>query len=79
MVIPLPPAEALVVNVARCLDAGSMIKQANSVLVEAACGVSYYREEGNVGGGRGAIPRTAPGPKLCLNVASINHRTIQQD
>jgi hypothetical protein len=27
---------------------------------------------------RGAIPRTAPDPKLCLNVASINHRTIKK-
>jgi len=51
MVLPPPPNEALVVNVARCLNAGSMIEQANSVLVEAACGViSYDREEGNVEG-----------------------------
>jgi len=26
---------------------------------------------------RGAIPRTSPGPKLCLNVSSINHSTIK--
>jgi len=45
MVLPLPSDEALVANVARCLDAGSMIKQANSVLVEAACGVGDDREE----------------------------------
>jgi hypothetical protein len=50
MVLPLPSDEALVANVARCLDAGSMIKQANSVLVEAACGVGDDREQDCVEG-----------------------------
>jgi hypothetical protein len=50
MVIPLLPDEGLLDDVARGLNAGSMIEQANSVLVEAAYGFGYHREESDVEG-----------------------------
>ena len=50
MVLPLTPDEALSVDVARGLDSGTMIEQVHCILVKAAYGVSYHREEGNVEG-----------------------------
>lgn len=50
MVLPLPPNEALVVNVTRGLDACTMMEQTNSVLVHPAHGVGDHREESSVHG-----------------------------
>ena len=50
MVLPLTPNEALVVDVARGLDSGSLIEQAHRILKQAPYSVGYHREEGNVEG-----------------------------
>ena len=39
MILPRTPDEALVVDVARGLDSGSMIEQAHSILIKATYGV----------------------------------------
>jgi hypothetical protein len=39
VILPLTPDEALVVDVARGLDSGSMIEQAHSILIKATYGV----------------------------------------
>ena len=59
MVLPLPPDEALVVNVATCLDADSMIKQANGVLA------SWRRPALSAMTGRKAMLRVLYG-RACL-------------
>jgi hypothetical protein len=48
MILPHTPDEALVVDVARGLDGGSMIEQAHRILMQVPCRVGYHREEGNV-------------------------------
>ena len=48
MILPRTPDETLVVDVARGLDSGSMIEQANRVLMHVSYSVGYRREEGNV-------------------------------
>jgi hypothetical protein len=48
MIFPLTPDEALVVDVARGLDSGSMVEQARRILMQAPYSVGYHREEGNV-------------------------------
>jgi len=50
MILPRTPDEALVVDVARGLDSGSMIEQAYCILMQVPCSVGYHREEGNVEG-----------------------------
>jgi len=50
MILPRTPDETLVVDVARGLDSGSMIEQANCILMQVPCSVGYHREEGNVEG-----------------------------
>jgi hypothetical protein len=44
MILPLTPDEALIVDVTRGLDGGTMIEQAH-VLVETASGVGDHREQ----------------------------------
>ena len=44
------PHEALVVDLARGLDSGSMIEQAHRILMQVPYTVGYPREEGNVEG-----------------------------
>ena len=48
MILPRPPDEALVLDVARGLDSGSMIEQAHRILMQVPYSVGYHREEGNV-------------------------------
>ena len=50
LILPLTPDEALVVDVAKGLNSGSLIEQAHSILMKAAYGVGYYRKESNVEG-----------------------------
>ena len=48
MILPRTPDEALVVDIARGLDSGSMIEQAHRILMQVPYSVGYHREEGNV-------------------------------
>ena len=50
MILPRTPDEALVVDVARGLDSGSMIEQAHRIQMQVPYSVGYHREEGNVEG-----------------------------
>jgi len=50
MILPVTSDEALVVDVARGLDSGTMTAQAHNILMKAAYGVGYYRKESNVEG-----------------------------
>jgi hypothetical protein len=50
MILPRTPDEALVVDVARGLDRGSMKEQAHRILMQVPYSVGYHREEGNVEG-----------------------------
>ena len=50
MILPRTPDEALVVDVARGLDSGSMIEQAHRILMQVSYSVGYHGEEGNVEG-----------------------------
>jgi len=50
MILPRTPDEALVVDVARGLDSGSMIEQAHCILMQVPYSVGYHREDGNVEG-----------------------------
>ena len=64
MILPLTPDEALVVDVARGLDSGSMIEQAHRILMQTPYGVGYSREEGVEGSpwipvGSGGSPTTS--------------------
>jgi hypothetical protein len=45
MIRPRTPDEALVVDVARGLDSGSMIEQAYRILRQVSYSVGYHREE----------------------------------
>jgi len=44
MILLLTPDGALVVDVARGLDSGSMVGQAHRILMQAPCGVGYHRK-----------------------------------
>ena len=48
VVLPLPPDEALVVDVTRGLNGGDMIKRADRILVKTASCVGDHWEESNV-------------------------------
>jgi hypothetical protein len=48
MILPRTPDETLVVHVARGLDSGSMIEQAQRILMQEPYSVGYHREEGNI-------------------------------
>ena len=48
VVLPLPPDEALVVDVAGGLNGGDVIKQADGVLVKTASRVGNHGEKGDV-------------------------------
>jgi len=50
MILPRTPDEALVVDVARGPDSGSMIEQAYRILMQVPGSVCYRREKGNVEG-----------------------------
>ena len=50
MILPRTPDEALVVDIARGLDSGSMMEQAHRILMQVPYRVGYHREEGNVEG-----------------------------
>jgi hypothetical protein len=50
MILPLTPDEALVVDIARGLDNGSMTEQAHRILMQVPYSVGDHREEGNVEG-----------------------------
>jgi hypothetical protein len=50
MILLRTPDAALVIDVARGLDNGSMIEQAHRILMQEPDSVGYLREEGNVEG-----------------------------